>query len=86
MAERVDALLLKMHPADGEELFQALQIIENPVLGAVLDFRFQPFSVASPALQKHTFYKNWKTSRLAVRRTGYVALTGLDQKRLFLPP
>ena len=85
VAERVDALLAKMHPADGAELLQALQIIENPVLGAVLDFRFQPFSVASPALQKHTL-QNWKTSRLAVRRTGYVALTGLIKSAYFSHP
>ena len=85
VAERVDALLAKMHPADGAELLQALQVIENPVLGALLDLRFQPFSAASPASQKQTL-QNWKTSRLAVRRTGYVALSGLIKSSYFSHP
>ncbi len=74
-----------MHPADGAELLQALQVIENPVLGALLDLRFQPFSAASPASQKQTL-QNWKTSRLNVRRTGYVALTGLIKSSYFSHP
>ena len=74
-----------MHPADGAELLQALQVIENPVLGALLDLRFQPFSAASPASQKQTL-ENWKTSRLPVRRTGYVALTGLIKSSYFSHP
>jgi len=74
-----------MHPADGAELLQALQVIENPVLGALLDLRFQPFSTASTASQKQTL-QNWKTSRLPVRRTGYVALTGLIKSSYFSHP
>ena len=85
VAERVDALLAQMHPADGAELLQALQVIENPVLGALLDLRFQPFSTASTASQKQTL-QNWKTSRLPVRRTGYVALTGLIKSSYFSHP
>jgi len=85
VAKRVDDLLALMHPADGAELAQALQVIENPVLGLLLDGRPQPFSVASAAAQAQTL-QNWKSSRLAVRRTGYVALTGLIKSCYFSHP
>tara|TARA_B100000683_G_C12470442_1_gene547602 strand:+ start:701 stop:1276 length:576 start_codon:yes stop_codon:yes gene_type:complete len=85
VAQRVDDLLALLHPADGAELAQALQVIENPVLGLVLDGRFRPFSVSSATEQEQTL-RNWKTSRLAVRRTGYVALTGLIKSCYFSHP
>ena len=85
VAQRVDDLLALLHPADGAELAQALQVIENPVLGLVLDGRFRPFSMAPDATQEQTL-RNWKTSRLAVRRTGYVALTGLIKSCYFSHP
>ena len=85
VAQRVDDLLALLHPADGAELAQALQVIENPVLGLVLDGRYRPFSASSAADQEQTL-RNWKTSRLAVRRTGYVALTGLIKSCYFSHP
>ena len=85
VARRVDDLLALMHPADAAELNQALEVLENPLLGLMLDGRPQPFSTASVAVQEQTL-RRWKNSSLEVRRTGYVAISGLVKSAYFSHP
>jgi hypothetical protein len=76
VAEQVDALVGRMHPADKKELGLALRLLDNALAGLLLDGRPQPFSRSDVATREATL-ERWRTSRLSLRRTIYRSLVGL---------
>jgi len=85
VAEKVDALLATMHPADGEDLRQALLLLENAFAGLVLDGRPTPFTRLDPAAQDRVL-RAWQTSRLHLRRTAFEAMRGLCAAAYYASP
>jgi hypothetical protein len=76
VASKVDALMALLHEGDAAELCQGLMLIENALVGLLLDGRPTPFTLLGPTEQDavlHTF----RTSRIPIRRTIYKALRGL---------
>jgi hypothetical protein len=76
VAERVDALVGRMHPADQKELGLALRLLDNALAGLLLDGRPKPFS-RSDLAQRRATLDRWRTSSLNLRRTIYRSLAGL---------
>ena len=76
VAEKIDALLATMHPGVGEELQEALKLIENATVGLLLDGRTTPFTASTPEVQDETLH-SWQHSRIPVRKTAYRALQKL---------
>jgi len=85
VAEKVDALLATLHPAVGEEIRQALLLLENALAGLVLDGRSRPFTRLPPDAQDETL-RAWQNSRLTVRRTAFTALHGLCAAAYYASP
>lgn len=76
VAAKVDALLSTMHPADAAELGQGLLLIENALVGLLLDGRATPFTLLGPAGQDEVL-DTFRTSRIPLRRSVFKALRGL---------
>lgn len=76
VAEGIDALLASCDPGMTDELTQALMLLENALVGLLLDGRPVAFTALSPATQAEVF-EGWRTSRIGVRRQIYKALRGL---------
>jgi hypothetical protein len=76
VAGKVDALLSTMHPADAAELGQGLLLIENALVGLLLDGRVTPFTLLGPAEQDEVL-DTFRTSRIPIRRSVFKALRGL---------
>ena len=76
VAEKVDHQLSTMHPADAVELGQGLLLIENALVGLLLDGRTMPFTLLGPDAQDAVL-EDFRTSRIAIRRSVYKALRGL---------
>lgn len=74
--EKVDDLLAAQLPGAGEELGQALLLLENALVGAVLDARPRPFTACDPAVRLEVL-RAWQRSAIPLRRTVYKALRGL---------
>ncbi|TNE86704.1 MAG: hypothetical protein EP330_21140 [Deltaproteobacteria bacterium] len=74
--EKVDALLARKAPADAEEFGLVLDLLENALVGLVLDQRFTTFTGSSPEVQDAVL-RGMRTSSLATRRTMFTALRGL---------
>jgi hypothetical protein len=85
VAEKIDALLATMHPANTHELEQALFLLENALAGLVFDGRARPFTQLDPAAQDEAL-RDWQLSRLAVRRKAYVAMHGLCAAAYYASP
>jgi len=76
VAAKVDHQLSTMHPADAAELGQGLLLIENALVGFLLDGRTAPFTRLGPDAQDAVL-EDFRTSRIAIRRSVYKALRGL---------
>lgn len=76
VAARVDAQLATMHPQDVAELGQGLLLIENALVGLLLDARPTPFTRLGPAEQDAAL-EAFRTSRIPIRRSVFKALRGL---------
>ncbi|MCK6505665.1 hypothetical protein L6R53_20090 [Myxococcota bacterium] len=76
IAGALDATIATLHPADQAELQQVLLLVDNALVGALLDGRPQPFSRADDATRRATLL-SWRESRIPLRRTAYKALRGL---------
>ena len=62
VAEKIDALLATMHPGVGEELQEALKLLENATVGLLLDGRTTPFTASSHDVQDDTLH-SWQHSK-----------------------
>ncbi|MEC8423890.1 MAG: gluconate 2-dehydrogenase subunit 3 family protein, partial [Myxococcota bacterium] len=76
VAAKVDAQLATMHPADAAEFGQGLLLVENALVGLLLDGRGTPFTLLGPREQDEAL-EAFRTSRIPIRRSVYKALRGL---------
>lgn len=74
--QALDAIAAIMHPDDRDELLQALRLIENALVGALLDQRPTTFTGSTPQVRTRTL-RAWQSSRVTVRRQAFKALKGL---------
>ena len=76
VAASVDRLLATLDPDLSGELALVLDLLENPVAGALLDGRPAPFSALEPS-DRLTAVAAWRSSRLKPRKAGMRALVAL---------
>lgn len=74
--EMVDEVISLMHSADAEELRLAFRLIENALIGGLLDLRPLPFTRASAETRRAALLR-WQTSSIIERKKAYKALKGL---------
>jgi hypothetical protein len=72
----LDHIVGTMNPADRDEFLQALGLIENALVGALLDQRTTTFTGSSPEVRAETL-RAWQNSRVYIRRQAFKALKGL---------
>lgn len=75
-AGMVDEILASLNPDLKDELCLVLNLLENPVAGAILDARPTPFSALSHD-ECVAAIEQWRGSRLPPRRAGIRALIAL---------
>jgi hypothetical protein len=75
-AKAVDAILAMVDDSSRAELKQLLLLFENALPNFLFGLRTKPFTQMSPDEQEAVL-NEWMTSRLAIRRTGYLALRTL---------
>lgn len=75
-AGKADAVLARIHPEAGAEFTQLLRLFENGMSGLLLGKRPAPFTSLEPAAQDERL-EAWRTSRVALLRTGYQAFARL---------
>ena len=76
VAETIDSLFVSLHPADAADLEKVLLVIENGLVGAILDGQPRPFTARSPEDQDATL-EGLRSSALPLRRTMWKAVSGL---------
>ena len=76
IAHSVDLALTRTTPEAQADLNKLLGLLENALPGLLLDGRVQPFTRLSPETRDRVL-ESWRTSRFALRRTGYQALRKL---------
>lgn len=76
IAHAVDVALTRTPPEAQADMNKLLALLENALPGLLLDARFQPFTRLS-AEGRDRVLEKWRTSRFALRRTGYQALRKL---------
>lgn len=76
VAADLDALFSTLPPENGSEIALALGLIENALVGALLDGRPRPFS-RLPLERRAEIWAGWSTSRIPLRRTVYKGLNAL---------
>jgi|GEM_PF-680049 len=76
IARRVDAVLACATPETKKDFNGLLGLFENALSGLLLDGRVQPFTRLDPAAQDAVL-ESWRTSSIAIRRTGFQALRKL---------
>jgi hypothetical protein len=72
----VDQHMATMHPADQAELVQGILLLDNALVGLLMDGRPRTFSASDPDTRRATL-EAWRTSDIEVRRVVYKALRGL---------
>ena len=85
VAHRADDALSIALPEVRHDVKQLLTLFENALAGAVFDFRFKPFTRLDPAQQDAALVA-WRDSRIAVRRSGYIALRKLASGYFYCDP
>ncbi len=75
-ASACDGILAQLEPVTQLEVKRLLMLFENALPNFIFGGRTQPFSQMAPS-EQHTVLSEWRHSRLAIRRTGYLALRGL---------
>ena len=73
VAHGVDDLLRRTPPETQTDFNKLLGLFENALPGFLFDQRFLPFTRLSPDAQDAVL-RDWRDSRLVIRRTGYHAL------------
>ena len=73
VAHGVDDLLRRTPPETQSDFNKLLGLFENALPGFIFDQRFLPFTRLSPDAQDAVL-RDWRDSRLVIRRTGYHAL------------
>ncbi len=76
VAAELDTLFSTLPPENGAEIALALGLIENALVGALLDARPRPFS-RLPLERRAEIWTTWSTSRIPLRRTVYKGLNAL---------
>lgn len=76
VAAELDTLFSTLPPESGAEIALALGLIENALVGALLDGRPRPFS-RLPLERRAEIWAGWSTSRIPLRRTVYKGLNAL---------
>jgi hypothetical protein len=84
-AGKIDALMATVHPAVGAELRQLLHLFESGMFGLVFTATPTPFTRCTPAAQDARL-QAWRTSRLALLRSGYQALKRLAHATYYSSP
>jgi hypothetical protein len=84
-AGKMDALMARVHPDVGRDFRRLLRLIESPLAGALLAGSPRPFTRATPAEQDARL-EAWRTSRLAVLRSGYQAVKRLSHATYYASP
>jgi hypothetical protein len=85
VAGKTDALLARVHPDVGADFRRLLRMFESSFLGALVAGSPRPFTRATPAEQDARL-EAWRTSRLAVLRSGYQALKRLAHASYYSSP
>ena len=85
IAHRCDERLAISYPEVRHDIGRLLLLLENGLAGLLLDGRARPFTRLSPAAQDAAL-DDWRDSKLAVRRGGYVALRKLTQAMWYAAP
>lgn len=83
--EKVDELLSRVHPANAQEIGQALGLLESPAAGLLLDGRTTTFTAASPDDQD-AILAAWRASDIEVRRKAFKAINGLCNAAYYASP
>ncbi len=73
VAQGVDELLRRSPPEVRSDFNKLLGLFENALPGLLMDGRVLPFTRLSPESQDAVL-RDWRDSRLVIRRTGYHAL------------
>ena len=73
------------HPAVGAELRQLLHLFESGLLGVFTNLQATPFTRLSPA-DMDARIDAWRSSRVALLRSGYQALRRLAQATYYSSP
>jgi hypothetical protein len=84
-AGKADQLLARVHPEVGAELRQLLRLFENGLSGFLFTGSAAPFTALSAAAQDARL-EAWRCSRLALLRTGHLALVRLAKATYFSSP
>jgi hypothetical protein len=84
-AGKIDRLLALAHPAVGTDFKRLLGLFENGLAGLLVHGSASPFTRLSPAEQDARLAA-WRTSRLALLRSGYQALVRLVHATYFSSP
>jgi hypothetical protein len=84
-AGKVDALLARIHPEAGAEFKQLLHLVENALGGLLIAGSPTTFTHAAPAEQDARL-DAWRTSHLALLRSGYQAVKRLVHASYYSAP
>jgi hypothetical protein len=84
-AGKADALLATIHPEAGAEMKQLLRLFENGVTGLFWGGRPAPFTTLDGPAQDARL-DSWRTSRLALLRTGHQAMVRLAKATYYASP
>jgi hypothetical protein len=83
--EKVDALLDALPPGAGDEVRQALLLLESPTVSLVFGGAPRPFSRLAPDAQDRVLAA-WRDSRFSARRRVWKAVTGLVKSAYWSDP
>jgi hypothetical protein len=84
-AGKADTLMARVHPDVGADFRRLLRMFESSFLGALVAGSPRPFTRATPA-EQDTRLEAWRTSRLAILRSGYQALKRLAHATYYSSP
>jgi len=84
-AGKMDALMARVHPDVGRDFRRLLRLFESGLGGALLAGSPRPFTRAAPAEQDARL-QAWRTSRLALLRSGYQAVKRLSHATYYASP
>jgi len=84
-AGKIDALMARVHPDVGHDFRRLLRLIESGLGGALLAGSPRPFTRAAPD-QQDARLEAWRTSRLALLRSGYQAVKRLAHATYYASP
>jgi hypothetical protein len=85
IAHRVDEQMARNYPEVRADFGKLLLLFENALAGLLFDGRATPFTRLSPEAQDEVL-AHWRTSHLAIRRSGYAVLRKLTQAVWYAGP